>query len=567
MLKIISLNIDSLGFFLKDYLTFLIDYYEKELSTKSVPIEKTKIISKKIIDIEKMANKMKRCDNISFKSLLEEFDKFDDKQEITFLSLRRGFSPDFIKQELNKSTMYDDRVIESWISMCCLEKDVSTRQGNIYEIVALRNDLDEEAIKIADSLIPGAYKKFVRTFGQVENYLYNRGNVQGKDRLNIEIDVFDVLANFYPADNSLNEVPFVSWNHFHTTGIKDGLEIPERYKSTAYFFSISDINIISGDVPKYAFLRIGLKQKQSEEIRELLRQNGTLDNNYRVNPSINFFDDKIDLNLGEEYSKYKEDVIEILIGFKNPLRMDAEVFSSLGIGFIDNSYSYIDVNGELTQLHVTEPYKEYVNRLLVFRDVYSYITKNSTLKELGKIVEVSLLIRNFWTENISKDVIVERLKEIGLEQELVEKFKNEEFEGSEKWKTFFGIQGYYPELDALERGHLSYFVSRSIINRMIERTELGKMSYYEAIEFIKLKSTKLLRMMLCEKYDLSDLFIRNRKFFGNGIVSEAAKTKYIPLFKELWDATNLTDARIARDNILKAFDELYQKGELYDNSL
>lgn len=551
----------SLGDTLKGYLNILIDYYGEMVDL--VPLEKSSIIFSTVVGINKMAKQLTRCDNLSFQQLYNFFDKFKDKQEVTFLSLRRGLNVEFLKKKLNEGKMLDDDVIDAWISVCCLEKEGSDSQGNRYALVALRNDLDEEAIKKADSLVVGAYCDFVEKYGKVENYLYHRDKVLGKDRMKIEVDIFDALSKFYPEDNMFDEVPFVSWNHFHTTEIKDGLEVAERYKSTAHFFSVTDVDMISGDIANHAFLEIiGITQRQSVEIREILRANGILDNNYRINDSIDLYDDKIDLKLGEKYSKYQKSIIETLKGFLNPLRMDSEVFSSLGIGFIDNSYSYIDVNGAQKQLQVNASYKTYVNRLLVFRDVYSYLSRHSKLQESGK-VDASLLIRDFWMKNISKEETAKGLERIGLEQELVERFRNDSFEGPEQWRTFFGIQRYYPELDALKRGHLSYFVSRSRINRMLKETDLGRMQHHEAIEFIKLKSTKLLRMMICEKYDLSDLFIRDRKFFGNRMVSVLAKNKYKPLFRKLWNATSLNEAREARDNILKVFDDLYKSGELY----
>ncbi|GEM_PF-4152243 len=439
-------------------------------------------------DLQKMLYSLRRCDNLKFRDYLEYVDFFDNKQEISLLSIKRGLSEVEFRQLINdfsKEVVFD---VDSWMKDFCVSQNITTVDGSIYVSFALRSDLSQSDIIKANNAIPGLFDFLLSKIGNnVENYLY--WNNEQASKINIETDVFKALALMEPTKQAFGEIAVFPWNHSHPTRV---IEVQTEYaRRTGYFFSTVDRSIIKTDVPR-----------------------------------------------------------------------DAEVFSIYGISFIDRDYTYQDFNGNKKKLMVNSAYKNYVHRLLVFRNVYSYISIHSRLSESNK-VEISLLIRDFWTKKIPKEDVAKRLEEIGLEQELLERFKDVVFEGPEDCKTFFGIQSFYPEVDALENGGLAYFISRNMVNRMLERTDLGQMSYHEAIEFIKLKSTKVLRMMLCEKYDLSDLFIRDRKFFGNRIVSVSAKEKYRSLFFDLWNAKNLTEAREARDKILATFVELYQTGELY----
>ncbi len=484
----IQQNSNKIGSILNSYLQVLSSYYENEVTNGA---QKQKHIG--IRDgLHEMTKKLLQLNNLTFQEYLQEVDKFDDKQETSLLSIRRGLNPNILKIIVRNNGVIADTVLNKWISICCLNKEIVNLQGDRYVLVALRNDLDEQGLQTAEELVPGAYDRVFDKYGTSEDYLYVRDNISGEERKRIETDLVNSLVLFEPSSADFTEAPFYSWNHSHPTDIPDGVEVMEKFKSNAHFFSEKDLGII------------------------------------------------------------------------NSVRSFAEVFSTLGIAFADRLVSYIGLDGNENLLQISSGYKKYVNKLLVFRDAYDYISRKSKINESNK-VRVALLLTSNWINMNPRDEIVASLKQLGLEQSLLDKFKNGVCEGPAQWRTFFGIKNYYPEIDALSKGHISYFVSRSRLNRMMERTELGNMKYQEAIEFIKLRSSKVLRLMLCEKYDLSDLFIRDRRFSGHKIVSASAKKECIPLFNELWSSKNLTEARTARDKILKAFDDLYKSGKLYED--
>ncbi len=473
-----------IGLLLSNEIQPIINFFQEQISAgKSV-------FQQRLNELEKMLNGLKRCDNFLFRDFLAKVDSFDNRQEISLLSIKRGFSLVQFRQDITSFSSPVSADIDSWINEFCITQNIANSKGDIYEVCTLRSDLNEDDLKRADALIPNLYDFLLKETGETEDYLYwDEGEHSSK--LDIYVDVFKALTLSEPVHPAFGQKAIFSWNHTHPTRIE---EVQTDYsKRSGYYFSNADLNIVKDDVER-----------------------------------------------------------------------NAEVFSAYGISFIDRDYTYLDLQGNSTRLQTSSGYVNYVHRLLVFRDVYSYLSKESSISDANKVQVAFLMTRNLVNMN-SINEILSSLKDLGLENSLVDKFLNNISDVQSESGTFFGMHSSYPEVEALKRGQVSYFINRSKINRMMERTELGNMKYQEAIEFIKLRSSKVLRLMLCEKYDLSDLFIRDRRFSGHKFVSASAKKEYIPLFNELWNSKNLTEARTVRDKIFKVFDDLYKAGKLYED--
>ncbi|MDD4526480.1 MAG: hypothetical protein PHF25_00410 [Candidatus Margulisbacteria bacterium] len=486
--KIISLAYPSgIGSLLDQELKPIINFFQEQISIGN------SVFQQRIDELQKMLKGLRRCDNLIFRDFLSTVDMFDDRQEISLLSIKRGLSIVEFRQYISDFANLSSIDIDSWVNDFCITQDIVNSDGNVYKACTLRSDLSEDDLSRADTLIPELYNYLLNIIEETEDYLYYREDIN-ESKINIDTDVFKALILSEPVKPVFGQKAIFSWNHTHPTRSQ---EVQSRYsKRSGYFFSVADLKVV------------------------------------------------------------------------NEVERNAEVFSAYGASFVERDNYYEDINGNKAKLTVSPQYISYVARRLAFLDAYRYISKVSKLSS-NVLISVALEIANYYVGNRKQEDVQGLLEKYNLEPELIEKFKKKVFDSGEtsELNDFFGMHANYPEVAALKEGHVSYFVNRSMINRMMDpkRTELGDMKYHEAIEFIKLRSSKTLRLILCAKYDLSDLFIRDRKFLGNRIVSVSAKQTYMPLLKELWNSKNLTEAREARDKILKAFYELDKSGELYED--